>query len=116
MALSVSARNQMLDALLQQANMAVSLHTADPGASGANEVNGGSYARGGVAFSAASNGQSANTTQVVWTDMPACTVTHCGVWAGTTFLFGAALSQSRTLAAGDGFFFRDGTITVQVSA
>lgn len=115
MATSSDAKNLMLDALLQGATIYVSLHTADPGASGANEVAGGSYSRVTGAFSAASNGQSSNTQQLVWTDLPACTITHCGVWRGSTFLFGASLTQSRALSAGDGFFFRPATVVVQVS-
>lgn len=115
MALSTAAKNLMLDALLQGATIYVSLHTADPGVSGANEVSGGNYSRAVAVFSAASGGQSTNSQAIVWTDLPACTVTHCGVWRGTTFLFGAALTQSRTVSAGDGFFFRQNTMTVQVS-
>lgn len=115
MAASVSARNMMLDALLQGATIYVSLHTADPGTSGASEVTGGSYARVVGMFSAASGGQAQNSQQIVWTDLPACTVTHCGVWRGSTFLFGAALRQSRTVASGDGFFFRAGSLVVEVA-
>ncbi|GIU80191.1 MAG: hypothetical protein KatS3mg005_3429 [Bryobacteraceae bacterium] len=115
MAASSDAKNLMLDALLQGATLNVSLHTADPGVTGANEVAGGSYSRVVCTFAAASGGQSSNTQQLVWTDLPACLVTHCGVWRGTTFLFGAALTQARTLSAGDGFFFRPATVTVQVS-
>lgn len=115
MAASDSAKNLMLDAALQGATIYMSLHTADPGTSGANEVTGGSYGRQEAVFGAASAGQSSNTGTVVWTGMPAGTITHCGVWRGLTFLFGAALTQSRALAAGDGFFFAAGSVTVQVS-
>lgn len=115
MALSTAAKNVMLDALLQGATIYVSLHTADPGPTGTNEVSGGSYSRAVAVFSAASGGQSTNSQAIVWTDLPSCTVSHCGVWRGTTFLFGAALTAARTVSAGDGFFFRQNTITVQVS-
>lgn len=115
MAASVSARNMMLDALLQGATIYVSLHTGEPGVSGANEVAGGSYSRSVGLFSQAAGGQSQNSQQIVWTDLPSCTVTHCGVWRGSTFLFGAPLTQSRTLSSGDGFFFRQGSLVVEVS-
>lgn len=114
MAASNDAKNLMLDALLQGAAIYVSLHTADPGTTGAGEVSGGSYSRASSTFSVASNGQSSNTQQIVWTDLPGCTVTHCGVWRGSTFLFGATLTQPRTILAGDGFFFRPSTVVVQV--
>ncbi|MCX7689092.1 MAG: hypothetical protein N2045_14100 [Fimbriimonadales bacterium] len=115
MATSVAARNLMLDGLLQGATISISLHTADPGTSGGSEVSGGGYSRQYATFSAASGGQTSNVAQVVWTNMPACTVTHCGVWRQTTFLFGVPLTQARTVAAGDGFFFNAGSIVVQVT-
>lgn len=115
MATSNDAKNLMLDGMLQGATIYMSLHTADPGTSGANEVSGGAYARQTAVFSVADAGQSSNSQQVVWIDLPACTITHCGVWRGTTFLFGAALTQPRTALAGDGFFFRPNTVIVQVS-
>lgn len=114
MAVSTAAKNMMIDALLQGAQIYISLHTADPGSSGGNEVSGGSYGRAIASFPAASNGQSSNSGSVVWTDLPASTITHCGWWRGTTYLFGAQLTQARTLGAGDGFFFRPNTLLVQV--
>lgn len=115
MATSSAAKNLMLDALLQGATINVSLHTADPGVIGGNEVGGGDYTRAVVTFPSAADGQTANSAALVWTGMPACTITHCGVWRGTTFLFGAALTQARTLASGDGFFFSAGSLAVQVA-
>lgn len=114
MATSTAAKNLMLDAILQGAQIYVSLHTADPGASGGGEVSGGGYSRAAATFAVGNNGQSHNTQQLVWTDLPGVTVTHCGVWRQSTFLFGAALVQSRSLSAGDGFFFRPETLIVQV--
>lgn len=114
MAVSTATKNMMIDALLQGAQIYISLHTADPGTTGSNELSGGSYSRSTASFPAASNGQSSNSASVVWTDLPASTLTHCGWWRGSTFLFGAPLTQARTLASGDGFFFRPNTLLVQV--
>jgi len=58
----------------------ISLHTADPGETGANEVAGGSYARQQVAFGAASGGTLSNSAQVDFAGMPATTVVAWGAW------------------------------------
>jgi hypothetical protein len=58
----------------------VSLHTGDPGETGANEVTGGSYARQQVAFGAAASGTLSNSAQVDFASMPATTVFAWGVW------------------------------------
>lgn len=115
MATSVWARNAMIDAILQGATIRVSLHSSDPGTTGTGELSGGGYDRAVATFSSAANGQASNSQQIVWTDLPAATITHCGVWRGDTFLFGAQLTQARSVAAGDGVFFRAGTLSVVVS-
>ena len=83
MPLITATRNAMLDALT--INYA-SLHTADPGTNGANEVTGGSYARKAVTMAAASNGTRAASNQPVF-DVPAgTTVAYIGLWNNSTFL------------------------------
>lgn len=70
----------------------VSLHTADPGTTGAAEVAGGTYAR--VTWAALGTAMTLN--------VPASTtITHYGVWEtnGTTFLYGGTLSASETYAS-----------------
>lgn len=82
----------------------MSLHTADPGATGASEVSGGSYARQTAGYNAASSGACALAGTLSFTLMPAATVTHIGLWDSTgtpKFLQGAALSASKTVGAGD---------------
>jgi hypothetical protein len=82
----------------------ISLHTADPGATGANEVTGGSYARLSAGYNAASGGVCALAATLSFNGMPAVTVTHIGLWDSTgtpKFLQGAALAASKTLGAGD---------------
>lgn len=81
-----------------------SLHTADPGATGASEVSGGSYARQTSGYNAASGGVAALAATLSFTSMPAATVTHYGLWDSTgtpKFLQGAALSSSKTVGSGD---------------
>jgi hypothetical protein len=80
--------NAVIDALrntaLQIATVYMSLHTADPGETGSNEVTGGSYARQAMALDAASGGASANTAQEEIASMPACTVAAIGMWDALT--------------------------------
>lgn len=82
----------------------MSLHTATPGATGANEVTGGSYARQSAGYSAASGGACALAATLSFTGMPVATVTHIGLWDsnGTPkFLQGGALAASKTTGSGD---------------
>ena len=92
----------------------VSLHTADPGLTGASEVSGGSYSRTAVTFSAASSGATSNTGAVTFTSMPAVTVTHVGIWdaaSGGNFLYGDALTNgSQVVNAGGSFEFGIGDL------
>lgn len=96
-----------------------SLHTADPGETGASEATGGSYARQAITFAAASNpgGTKASSADLVFTSMPAATITHVGVWDASTsgnFLVGGALAASKTLNAGDTFRITSGNLTVSL--
>ncbi len=104
---STAGKNLMLDAL-RGTNPTValayaSLHTNDPGDTGASEVTGGApaYARKAVTMGAASAGAIAATNQPVF-DVPAeTTVTHVGFWSavsGGTFL-GYADVTDETFAA-----------------
>ena len=83
----------------------VSLHTADPGTTGASEATGGSpaYARKPVTFTAGSVDGIVSGTAVVF-DVPAGTYTHIGLWdlaTGGTFRGGAALPSSFVAAGQD---------------
>jgi hypothetical protein len=92
----------------------VSLHTADPGVTGANEVTGGSYARQNAGYSTASGGACALAATVSFTGMPSSTISHVGLWdsSGTPkFLQGTALSSSKVLNAGDTFSLTSATNT-----
>lgn len=84
----------------------VSLHSSNPGATGANEISGGSpaYARQTTTWGSASmvSTNSVVTGSNVTFNVPASdTVAYFGVWtSGGTFLFGAALTPSITIGSG----------------
>jgi hypothetical protein len=94
------------------ANVFISLHTGDPGETGANEVAGGSYARQQADFGAAAAGTLANSANIEFSGMPAATVVAWAAWdavtAGNCFwtgwlslVAGAALVRSADLAGND---------------
>ncbi len=73
----------------------LSLHTGDPGTTGANEATGGApaYARKTTTWSGgASDGVVAGTP--VTFDVPAGTYTWLGLWNGSTFIGGLKLASS----------------------
>lgn len=77
------------------------------------EVTGGSYTRQAAAFSAAASGATANTADILYTGMPACTVVGLEIWdsAGTPVRWWhAPLTASKTLAAGDEFKLAAGDV------
>lgn len=81
----------------------LSLHTADPGTTGASEATGGSpaYARQQTTWTGGAADGNVAGSQVTF-DAPAGTYTHFGIWSaatGGTFIGGAALSSSVTLGA-----------------
>ena len=83
----------------------VSLHTADPGETGASEVSGGTYVRQVPSFSAAGSKSKTTDAEIEFTLMPACTITHLGVWGYYTdtwvWLWGGELGSSKVVGAGD---------------
>lgn len=111
---------KILDAVFNNTSLAVatpyvSLHTADPGETGASEATGGSYVRQLGSFGAASGGAIANDAGISFTGMPAATITHVGVWDASTagnFLWGGALAASKTTNAGDTFAIATGDLDV----
>lgn len=126
MALSAYLRDKLLDhflkgsAFTQPTNIYVSLHTADPGTTGASEVAGGSYARqlANTSFAAAGSGVKSSNAIVDFASMPAATVTHVGIWDALTtgnFLVGGALAASKTTNSGDTFRLPSGDIDVSLT-
>ena len=73
-----------------------SLHSADPGQNGANEISGGSpaYARKAVTFGAAASGSITQSGTDPVFDVPAgATVAFVGYWAGAVFVASDAVTS-----------------------
>lgn len=91
----------------------ISLHTADPGTTGASEATGGGYARQITTWTAGSSDGVVNGSQVTF-DLPAGTYTHIGIWnasTGPTFIGATALSSNAVLS-GAGQLLVTPTVTV----
>ena len=103
------------------AQVYLALHTADPtDAAGGAECSGGSYARQTIDFAAASGtgGAVTNSTEENFTSMPACTVTHIGIWDAASsgnLLYHGAVSSSKTVASGDTISLAVGQLTVTLA-
>lgn len=101
------------------ATLFVSLHTADPGATGASELSGGSYARQAITFGAPSGGTSSNTNVLNFAGLPAATITHFALWDASTagtFHQSGALNSSQTVSAGNTLQFPAGQVSYSVTA
>lgn len=102
MAFSNAAKNAALDAIGSNATW-ISMHTADPGTTGASEVVGGSpaYARVATTWSAASAASKSGSQ--VTSNIPASTaVGFWGLWtaaSGGTFYNGGALPAVESYGA-----------------
>ncbi len=85
MPLTVTAHNRMLDFLGTQIKTA-SLHSADPGTTGASELTGGSpaYARKAVTWNAAATSNLDQANAPVFDIPGGATVAHVGYWSGDT--------------------------------
>lgn len=96
MAFSLAARNKIVDSIgVDGGSDWFSLHTGDPGTTGANEAISSPYSRKSGPFPAASGGESTNSG--VTFDVPAGTYTHYGRWSAITggvFLCGGPLPAS----------------------
>jgi len=128
MSLSNQAENDMLNwyftndaAPTRPTAWYVSLHTADPGDTGASELTGATgYARPVVTngFSTSTTGAISNDAQLQFTNSGGSawtTVTHFGVWSAVTvgtFYGGGALSASKTVGAGDTATFAIGDLDI----
>lgn len=83
----------------------VSLHTADPGTTGASEnANSGSYARQACSWNAAASGAMTNSSSLTFSTGGTVAVTHFGTWSSATYgagtyAIGGALASSVTAAS-----------------
>lgn len=99
MAIATNAEKESLAIKYGQDAQFISLHTASPGTTGANEASGGSpaYARKALAWTPGASDGVNNAAQVTF-DVPAGTYTHIGIWSaatGGTFLDSAAIGSSQ---------------------
>jgi len=124
MALAYYLSNKILDAYLRNTSLAIaqayaSLHTADPGITGANECTGGSYGRQTIEFDAASDGATANTNQEEWTSMPACSISYVGLWdassSGNFLQAGGITGAPKSVNSGDTVRAAAGAIDVTLT-
>ncbi len=113
MPLIVAERNAIAD--FEGARLSfVSLHTADPGTTGASEASGAPYARKALTFPAASTGQVVSAEATV--DVPAGTFTHFGTWSAAT---AGTFRGGNPLAASQAFTSQGQlklTVTIPVTA
>ncbi len=111
MALGTTYGNNLLKLIFKQTNWTapttvnLSLHTASPGTTGANEVADANYVRQNITSSMGTPAsKSVSNTSAVTFPLAASgyTVTHWGLWdqAGT-FIDGGAFTSSVALSAGD---------------
>lgn len=101
MPLTAAEQNAMATAEVGNLSF-LSLHTADPGATGANEASGGSYARQALSgqWGTASGGSISAAQQSF--SVNAGTYSHFGFWSlvsGGTFRGGNALAASQVLSS-----------------
>src|SRR4051812_9021261 len=99
----------------------VSLHTAEPGISGANEVTGGSYVRAQVdtdkwtaPVGIGAGSASYNVEDIAYVSMPETTVTHFGIWSndGTVFIMSAPFNVGQFVTAGATYTILAGRLRV----
>ena len=126
-AMSDYLERELLDHTLGTSAMAhpaqayLALHTADPTDAGSGaECSGGSYARQTIDFNAAAgtSGAVTNSTAEDFTDMPACTVTHIGIWdhaSAGDLLYHGSVSTPKTVADGDTISLAIGQLTVTLA-
>jgi hypothetical protein len=105
---STTGRNAALTGL-GAAGTYISLHTADPSTTGANEISGGSpaYARVATTWGSPSAGSMAGS-QVTLNVPASTTITYWGFWSAATggnFLGGGALSASETYGSQGTYLF-----------
>jgi hypothetical protein len=106
MSIPAATKNLALDGITINQ---VGLHDDYPGATGANELTGGSYARQTATFNAASGGQRLLSASVAFSGLPSCTVRWVSFWQSGTFRGavpngGATPRNFVSLASNDTFY------------
>lgn len=108
MPLHVTAANVAADAVAATITE-ISLHSAQPSASGSNEITGGGYGRAAegtdFTFGAAASGY-ASVADTVEFDVTDETISHVGLWAGAQFAGYDALPEPRVIVGADTFLLQ----------
>lgn len=105
MAFQETIFNTALDAMADRVTQ-LSLHTGDPGGTGANELTGGTYARQAVTWNAATSAQVTIAAPVTFGVAAGNTIEWVGMWDGMTWVGAVALNAPQP-------FPNDGELTVQ---
>lgn len=117
MALNDNGLNAQVGGLTAVAAYA-SLHTAEPNASGSNEVTGGSYTREAITWAAASGGTAVSDAEIVFDVPTSTTITHLGYWSAVsagTFYGYRALDTSQTFSNAGTYTIAAGNLSESVS-
>lgn len=117
MALNANGLNAQVGGLTGVASHA-SLHTAEPNASGSNEVSGGSYTREAISWATASNGTAVSDADIVFDVPGSTTITHIGYWSASsagTFYGSRALDTQQTYATDGTYTIASGNLSESVS-
>lgn len=98
----------------------VSLHTADPTDTGANEITASGYIRKAASFGAPSDGVSTTNADITFDQANTAwgTITHVGIWDSDTsgnLYYHTALDAAKTIDTGDIFKIASGNLTVTLA-
>ncbi len=124
MPLSDTVRNAFLNALCRNTSYAnaavwVQLHTGDPGAAGTSNAAGNTTRQQATFGTVASGGAISNTVAVAWTAVSTTeTYAYVSLWSASTsgtFLGSGALTQSKSVNAGDNFSLPIGDVDLAIS-
>jgi hypothetical protein len=128
--LSDWAENKLMDWILNVGGaptrptaIFLSLHTADPGDTGASELTSGAngYGRQTATFSAATSGTASNSGAATFGPCATASwgaISGLGIWdatSGGNLLWGGVLATARTIALTDSLTFGAGAITLTLA-
>lgn len=115
----MTLQNAVLDGAVDGATALLafmSLHTADPGGTGASEVAGGGYTRIAVSWDPSSGGIAAlSGTPITFSGPAGGPATYVGLWSaisGGTWRGGAALTGDQTFNAAGSYNVNAATVTI----
>lgn len=117
MALNANGLNAQVGGLTAVAAYA-SLHSAEPNASGSNEISGGSYTREAISWGAASNGTATSSANITFDVPGSTTIAWLGYWSaasGGTFYGARVLDASQTFATSGTYVISAGNLSESVA-